>query len=207
MKIIEAFNKTRTENYGNLWEGYSPLAHSAKQRLVRIFSSHNVFKPGGNILDVACGKGTLYPFMQQAKHITELDASTYMLQNAQGHAEELGIEKKVTCIQADGANTNLPSNSFDTVIVFNGLPHFSDKFAAIKEWGRVLKINGELVIAHSKNRLQLNASAKKYNPGLIGDVLPTSADLIEMTTHAGLSITDIVDDAAIDYFLVKAIKL
>ncbi len=203
-------NRAGTEffsGYKNSWEGITPEAQDRKNHLMEIFVRHNFFKPGAVIVDMACGKGALLPFNQEIRgdsgRIIELDSSGSMLSFSLDRAAALNMSfKNVSFVQASATETGLPENFCDTVILFNASPHFPDKTALLKECARILKSNGELIIAHSMSRDRLNEKRMgKVGADANYDALPTEDEINEFLSDAGFARTEYIDA---DYYLVKA---
>jgi ubiquinone/menaquinone biosynthesis C-methylase UbiE len=200
------------DGYINAWDAQSHNAESGRerQRLAALLEKHQVFRPDTNILDIACGKGTLLAFMQpkigRTGMVTELDVSAAMLAGAQAKAQELGMAGQVECIQADAQESQLPAAVFDLVIIFNALPHFkSDIPGLMHEVSRVLKPGGILVIMHSMSRLALN-QVHQERAEFKEDLVPSINSLVQAFGQNGLQTEEWVDAPSIDYLLIKARK-
>ncbi|HUD20318.1 MAG TPA: class I SAM-dependent methyltransferase [Patescibacteria group bacterium] len=196
------------QRYTNAWD--NPLTGDAeRQRLTAIFEQHNVFTPGAIILDLACGKGTLLTFAQNGRigFVTELDVSPVMLAGAKAKADELGMADQVKFVVADAQETGLPGNAYDTVIIFNALPHFkSDIPGLIGEISRVLKPNGRLIIAHDLSREALNKKHREREE-FKEDLVPSKESLAQAFSQRRLQAEEWIDTPSIDYILVTARKL
>ena len=97
-------------------------------------------------LDVAPGGG--HSALAVAKHVAAvvaLDLTPEMLQAARAYAQSLD-QHNLAWVQGDGHELPLPAAAFDLVTCRVALHHFPDQPAAIREWARVLKQGGRLVL-------------------------------------------------------------
>ncbi len=106
------------------------------------------------ILDAACGTGDLTlafhdallrkhnPKLHPAPSITGADFTSDMLTLAARKAEQ----RNITWLHADALALPLPSASIDIVSIAFGLRNITDPPAALREFARVLKPNGQLII-------------------------------------------------------------
>lgn len=112
---------------------------------------------GKTFLDFACGDG--YYARHAAKSGAELavgiDISSASVGNARNSAAWDGLSENIFFTQADCENTQLPANSFDTIIC-SGMLHHLDLNYAIPEIRRILKPGGRC----------LAAEALSYNPAM-----------------------------------------
>jgi predicted SAM-dependent methyltransferase len=81
--------------------------------------------------------------------------------------KRLDIDPKVKPdICAPGDKTGLPPDSFDFVLSVHSLEHFEDQEKTIKEWLRVLKIKGRIIIIHPDVKYTKKQKEAKYNLSL-----------------------------------------
>ena len=162
---------------------------------LRFFAGHFRLQPGERVLDIGCGSGRLIPIVceQIGPHgsLVELDFAPGML--------ELGRSKangnNVTFVAGDAHSLPLADRDFDKVIALALLPHLDNKAAALKEFHRVLKPNGMLVIAHQMGRAALDRLHGESSEPVRHDRLPESRVLTELLAGAGFSAIEIVDEA------------
>jgi ubiquinone/menaquinone biosynthesis C-methylase UbiE len=166
-----------------------------EQERLRYFSSHFQLRPGERVLDVGCGSGRLIPIVceQIGPHgsLVELDFAPGML--------ELGRNKAngntVTFVAGDAHSLPLADRDFDKVIALALLPHLDNKAAALKEFHRVLKPGGMLVIAHQMGREALDRLHGESSEPVRHDRLPESHVLNGLLAAAGFAVIKIVDKA------------
>lgn len=93
------------------------------------------------ILEIGCSGGPLLQRLsaQGYRHLTGIDVSEAGIAVAQAR----GIPN-VSCM--DGAHLDFPDASFDLVIASDVLEHIQDEAQALREWTRVLRPGGQLVV-------------------------------------------------------------
>ncbi|MCP4165776.1 MAG: class I SAM-dependent methyltransferase [Chloroflexi bacterium] len=103
-------------------------------------------QPGWLALDVAPGGG--HSALAIARHVqcvVALDITLAMLQAARDNTRRRGQDNLVW-VQADGGMLPAPEGEFDLVTCRIALHHFPDQAAAIRDWTRVLKPRGALLL-------------------------------------------------------------
>ena len=120
--------------------------HSEKKRMwqeefLRHFSSTSNL----SILDVGCGSGFFEMVLSDFEcHVTGIDLTSEMIEQGEGLLKRHGSDAKLLVMDAE--QLNFPDESFDVVLSRNltwTLPHPVD---AYREWYRVLKPGGMLLI-------------------------------------------------------------
>ncbi len=99
------------------------------------------------ILDVATGTGDLaFELRRQAPAaaITGLDFSAGMLELARAKGQKAGAD--IQFVQGDAQNLPFPDASFDLVTIAYGLRNLADPAAGLREFRRVLRPGGRLVV-------------------------------------------------------------
>lgn len=104
-----------------------------------------------HILDAGCGPGRHTIALAKLGHqVTAVDFSEYMLREAQSHAEEVGVAHLINFVQADVRALPFMDKTFDAIICIEVLEHLpgylKDVEIALREFGRVLKSDGILII-------------------------------------------------------------
>lgn len=110
-------------------------------------------RPGEDVLDCACGTGdlTLAFAATEAATVTGLDFTAEMLDFARrktGRAAEHrpSLVDRVRYIQGDAQNLPFADGSFDVVSIAFGIRNVQDPHVALREFFRVLRPGGRLVI-------------------------------------------------------------
>jgi len=94
------------------------------------------------ILEVGCSSGPLLAELQRAgfPHVWGIDISDTAVALA---CERVGVNQ---VRQADAVSTGFDADAFDVVIASDILEHITDDRAAIREWRRILKPGGRLIL-------------------------------------------------------------
>ena len=102
------------------------------------------------LLDVGCGHGQSLPLLAEAfrpARLLGLDRARKVLVNASPRAAEIG--PAVTLIQGDCTMLPLPAGSVDLIFSHQILHHLVEQAAALREFHRVLRPGGVLLLAES----------------------------------------------------------
>lgn len=101
------------------------------------------------VLDVATGAGhTAFTVAPYATEVVALDLTREMLATAQQVANERGLQN-IRFLQGDAQAIPCEDASFDVVTCRQAPHHFPHIEQAVKEWARVLKAGGKLVLIDS----------------------------------------------------------
>lgn len=101
-----------------------------------------------SLLDIACGTGAMLLEIAQASPAAQLagvDLSTGMLEVAR---ERLDGRAELT--KADATVLPYGDGSFDVITCNHAFHHFPDPVAALREWHRVLRPGGALIIGENR---------------------------------------------------------
>ncbi len=103
-----------------------------------------------NILDAACGTGDFAIAIAQAaaegSHVTGVDLSEKMLAVMKEKVARKGLEGRISTIQGNCESLPWPDGTFDRVTIAFGIRNFEHRELALKEFLRVLKDGGRLVL-------------------------------------------------------------
>jgi ubiquinone/menaquinone biosynthesis C-methylase UbiE len=149
---MEAKLQRRVQRYG--WDlacnDYEPLWQSqlaaARDGLFKLAA----LAPGEHVLDLACGTGLVTFDAARAVgpegKVLGTDISGQMVDAARRRATEQNISN-VAFARMDAETLDLPDASCDVVLCALGLMYLPDPQAAVREWQRVLRPGGRVVIA------------------------------------------------------------
>jgi len=169
-------------------------AEPGETERLRAFSRHFRLRPGERVLDVGCGSSRLVPVICEwiggAGSLVELDFAAGMLEIGRAKPHP----KNVTFMLGDAHQLPLPDGDFDKVIALALLPHLDDKAAALKEFHRVLKPGGLLLIAHQMGREALDRLHGESSDPVKRDLLPGNTALAGLLADAGFSGSEILDE-------------
>ncbi|MCW7473054.1 ArsR/SmtB family transcription factor [Leptospira levettii] len=156
-----------------------------------------------NIVDLGCGPGGLIPFLlNKAKHVTGVDNSSRMIENASIHFAK---NPSVSLIQTPMEHLPLSSNSCDAVVASMVMHHISHPPTVLEEIVRVLKPGGVLCI------VDLERHNAEYMRDNFADLwLGFEPELFESwLSNAGFkveSIGEIQTESSFKILTIKAIK-
>lgn len=140
---------------------------------------------GDRVLDLACGTGDLaqaFAKMTRAGHVTGADFTPEMLDLARHKQDNLNdaLADRITYEHADAMDLQYDDASFDVLSIAFGIRNVQDPTAAIKEFYRVLKPGGRLVILEfDRPRL---VPVRWFNAFYCQSVMPRTATWIARDT-------------------------
>ncbi|PLX92781.1 MAG: SAM-dependent methyltransferase [Desulfuromonas sp.] len=106
--------------------------------------------PEDNMLDVACGGGhTALFFAPMVRQVVASDLTMQMLKKAQEHIADMGGVDNVIFREADAEDLPFPAGSFTLLSCRIAPHHFPDVPRALREFYRVLRRGGRMVIIDS----------------------------------------------------------
>jgi demethylmenaquinone methyltransferase/2-methoxy-6-polyprenyl-1,4-benzoquinol methylase len=137
-------------------------------------------QPGDIVLDVACGTGDLTGLFARsaASKVTGVDFTPQMLGVARAKLRRLpgAVRDKVAYVEGDAMNLAFADASMDVISIAFGIRNVSDPAKAVREFARVLKPGGRLVILEFGRPRA--GPARWLNDFYCGRVMPHTATLI-----------------------------
>ncbi len=101
------------------------------------------------VLDVATGAGhTAFALAPNAAEVVALDITPEMLAVAQREASKRGLHN-IRFLEGNAQNLPCEDGSFDVVTCRQAAHHFPDVRRAVREWARVLRPGGKVVLVDS----------------------------------------------------------
>lgn len=145
-----------------------------KDEIIEKILDNGGVEAGKDVLDIACGTGTLLPFYRErdVKSVTGIDISPEMVKIAKGKFPE-------TEIICGDAEEYLFNKTFDVIMIYNAFPHFPNPERLIKNLYEHLKEKGRITIAHSMSREEILSRHEK-RATKVSLELPTVESLAKM---------------------------
>jgi ubiquinone/menaquinone biosynthesis C-methylase UbiE len=104
----------------------------------------------GEVLDIGTGSGRLAIELAKSKgcnfEIVGLDISENMLEQARKNADKAGVGNRIKFVLATAARLPFQDNSFDLVMSYASLHHWSNPVGVLNEAQRIARSNGRIVI-------------------------------------------------------------
>ena len=159
--------------FDNLAEGWD-AEQIPKDAIIEKILDNGGVEPHNDILDIACGTGTLFPFYSKRNvmSVTGIDISPQMVKIAKSKFPET----EIICGDAEEYRFN---KKFDVIMIYNAFPHFPNPERLIKNLSQYLKGNGRFTIAHSMSRAEIQSRHQKRASNVSLE-LPTARVLAEM---------------------------
>ncbi|MCF7793192.1 MAG: class I SAM-dependent methyltransferase [Candidatus Cloacimonetes bacterium] len=114
---------------------------------------------GGNVLDVASGRGEFIQFIKHFKSYKKITAIDIMA-NSEKLIQQTYPNDKITFVWGNAKELPFEDESFDTVCLSNSLHHLENMEKVLEEMIRVLKKNGNFVIhemyCDNQNKAQMS---------------------------------------------------
>jgi len=145
-----------------------------KDAIIEKILDNGGVEAGKDVLDIACGTGTLFPyyFKRKVNSVTGIDISPEMVRIA----KQKFPETEVICGDAEEYCFN---KSYDVIMIYNAFPHFPAPEKLIKHLSGFLKKSGRLCVAHSMSRQEIQARHGK-RAAKVSLELPTAEALAEL---------------------------
>ena len=159
--------------FDNLAEGWD-AEQIPKDAIIEKILDNGGVESHKDILDIACGTGTLFPFYfkRDVASVVGIDISPEMVKIAKGKFPET----EIICGDAEEYRFN---KKFDVIMIYNAFPHFPNPEKLIKNLSGHLKENGRFTIAHSMSRAEIQSRHQK-RAAKVSLELPTVEVLAEM---------------------------
>lgn len=130
-------------NYSNIVK--EELAGPLRKEWTDIILENAPKRTGMDILDIGTGPGFFAIIMEQAgNHVTAVDCTEAMIEQAKKNAADEGVSPMF--LVSDGQKLNFSDSSFDLIISRNVGWTLMDAESAYKEWRRLLKPDGRVIL-------------------------------------------------------------
>ncbi len=150
LKQIGTYWDTRAEGYSETIR--SQLSGEDYQTFKTALKDGAPRGQGLSCLDVGCGPGFFSILLAKEGHsVTAVDYSEGMLEQARSNFDEMGV--CVETVQGDAQNLPFEDGSFDYIVSRNLVWNLEQPEKAYKEWLRLLKPGGNLLVADGNHYL------------------------------------------------------
>ncbi len=131
--------------WGDLYNRANPHSHSFLARRRKTVELLGDLR-GKHLLDIGCGTGALMePLLETTARYEGVDVAPQMIQVAQRHLEQLGVEGRFRVRLGSALALPYPENHFDAVAGMGLLEYFDNPEMVIREAIRVAKPGARLV--------------------------------------------------------------
>lgn len=147
-------------------------------------------KPADTVLDVGCGNGQISAWLLAKRPLLKviaIDACRAMLLAKPQHTA-------VAFIQAYAEQLPLKAQLCDLVLNYCVFPHLKFKAQAIKEYRRVLKPNGRVIIIHPGGRHKVNQKHQEIGYPVAQDLIPAPTKIMALFAGSNFSVGKIIDN-------------
>jgi SAM-dependent methyltransferase len=152
LEEIKDYWTLRAEGYSN--SVVDELKTERSKHWLDIIGSYVDVGGSLDVLDIGTGPG-FFPILmgREGHNVTAIDYTEAMLDMAKKNCAEFGIDAKFQ--RMDAQNLTFPDGSFDLVISRNLVWDLEMPLRAYKEWFRVLRPNGKMLIFDGNHYLHL----------------------------------------------------
>jgi ubiquinone/menaquinone biosynthesis C-methylase UbiE len=152
------------------------------------------------VLDVGCGTGVHFPFIEErigeGGRIMAVDSAPAMIARARElHAGHGNIEYMTAFIE----DARLADGAFDVILCYAVLPHLDDIPAALGQLRKALSPDGTMYIFHPDDTRTLNEFHGSLKAPVRHDVLPGEGDLRLMLEEAGFRVLRYIDRPGLNF--------
>jgi ubiquinone/menaquinone biosynthesis C-methylase UbiE len=144
------------------------------------------------VLDVACGEGYgTYMLSKQVNRVIGVDISIEAIE----HAKKIYSNNNIHFINANATSIPLEDSLFDVIVSFETLEHLEEHEKLIKEFKRLLKNDGLLIISTPDKRFFSKNNPNPFHvkelnffefKSLLNKFFPSSQFLFQKTIHGSI---------------------
>lgn len=226
---VYEYNKLRPLDEGFLtfgyWKNNTKTFHQAGKNMVDFVIKNSGIKKADRILNVACGYGPetfIFYKRFKPKLIEGVDLTKVQVDYANSKAKALKLDKRIKFYYGDAVALNFPDNTFSYIIGIEGPANFNTRERFFNAASRVLKKNGELILAdtivgenfNNQNKLQEHIMNFAINSWVVPKSnWVTEEQYKEQMKKAGLNVVlfkkighNVFPGYAKDSFRIKTIK-
>lgn len=192
----------QVEFFNNISKEWDNIIEVNEQKINILLSKVNI-NDKSDILDIGTGTGVLIPFLKRLNpngYIKGVDISKGMLDVAREKFENVeNVYFELLDVEKDGIY-----ETYDSIILYSMFPHLKNKTTTIKKLvEKNLKINGQLIIAHSNSREFLNNMHKEKDECVSEDRLIDVKKQKSLFEDVGLKVVDAFENDEIYYLVIN----
>jgi SAM-dependent methyltransferase len=163
-------------------QGQNYWWYRGKKDLIRRLTRHARIQPGGRVLDLGCGTGTLFEFLEGWGRVIGMELSKDALILAKAGSD-------VPLVRATTDAMPFKSDQFSMIAVFDCLEHLQNDHQALVQVRRMLAPDGVLIVSVPAFRflaswrdIQLHHMRRYTRPQLV-NLLARSGFRLEQTVY------------------------
>jgi SAM-dependent methyltransferase len=140
-----AIEEVRKETYGEDFGQSSWVTGDEYRRFIQMLA----LRPGEHVLDVGCGSGgpALWLARETGCRVTGVDINEAGIKAGDLAACQSGLQDSVSFRRADVCEPlNFADGTFDALVCLDVLCHLRDRGRVFKDWHRLLRVGGRLVV-------------------------------------------------------------
>ena len=151
-----------SDNYDRII--HDELASFRVEGWQKLIAAQTGDRPGLEVLDCGCGPAFFTILLAKAGYrVTGIDAAEGMLEKARANIAEYGVKAQI--LEMDCHELSFPDNAFDAVVSRNVTHALRDHVTVYREWLRVLRPGGVLLIFDANWHLP-QASEEAYREAM-----------------------------------------
>jgi ubiquinone/menaquinone biosynthesis C-methylase UbiE len=145
-QLVRSHYNRISDKWGDLYKDEVTFANYnfivRKRHVMSLFD-----KVGGHYLDAGCGTGDFIPdLLDRSGSVTALDFAEDMIEQSRTRMARRHLDQQVSFAVGDVTNLEYDDNSFDAIIGVGLIEYLTDYRAALKEFHRVLRPGGIVIV-------------------------------------------------------------
>lgn len=183
-------------------ERWDAMCFHDPDKLSYLLHKINIFS-GNTVLDVGTGTGVLIPFLREMNKtgkIMAIDLSSGMIEVAK---KKFGNDPNI-CFKQMDVETAPVEGIYDHIILYSVFPHLAYQIPTVKKLvSDNLKPGGNLLIAHSQSRAELNAMHRDKDERVCRDSLMDVNLQRRLFEIAGICVQEATENEELYYLILN----